>query len=121
MTREAERCDLLCLDLEMAERIRGFLKPPDQLRSAAERAHALADATRLLVASALSQADELCVCDLAWVCGRSQNLISHHLRALRHAGLVTSRRDKKMVMYALTENGSGLLSAVLAGTREASV
>ena len=121
MTQEAGRCDLLCLDLEIAEKIRGVLLPPDQLRDAAERAHALADPTRLLVASALSQAEELCVCDLAWVCGRSQNLISHHLRALRHAGLVSSRRDKKMVMYVLTENGKALLSAVMAATREVNV
>ena len=33
----------------------------------AERAKALADPTRLTLAAALADADELCVCDLAWV------------------------------------------------------
>jgi len=54
------------------------------------------------------------VCDLAWVCERSDKLVSHHARALRAAGLVGSRRDGKMVLYALTDAGRALLDAVLA-------
>ena len=61
---------------------------------------------------ALADTDELCVCDLAWVTGRAENLVSHHLRALRHAGLAGSRRDGKMVMYALTDAGRTMLTAV---------
>ncbi len=44
---------------------------------------------------------------------RAENLVSHHLRSLRAAGLVSSRRDGKMVMYSLTEAGRSLLAAVL--------
>ncbi len=54
----------------------------------------------------------------AWICRRSQNLVSHHLRALRAASLVRSRRDGKMVLYALTEAGRALLSSVLADEHE---
>jgi DNA-binding transcriptional ArsR family regulator len=36
------------------------------------------------------------------------------VRLLRAAGLVRSRRDGKMVMYALTEAGCSLVDAVLA-------
>jgi DNA-binding transcriptional ArsR family regulator len=39
------------------------------------------------------------------------------LRALRRAGLVTSRRQGKMVLYRLTDEGSRLLAAVLAPAR----
>jgi DNA-binding transcriptional ArsR family regulator len=78
----------------------------------AERAKALGDPTRLVIASALADGGELCVCDLAWVAERSENLVSHHLRALRHAGLVSSRREGKMVMYAVTEPGRSLIAAV---------
>ena len=78
----------------------------------AERAKALGDPTRLTIASALARTDELCVCDIAWVCERSENLVSHHLRALRSAGLVASRRDGKMVMYTVTDRGRALLGAV---------
>ena len=50
---------------------------------------------------------------LAWIAGRSQNLVSHHLRALRSNGLVDSRRAGKMVMYSLNPAGRALLAAVL--------
>lgn len=67
-------------------------------REIAERARAFADPTRLMLAYVLAQTDELCVCDLAWVAERQENLVSHHLRVLRGAGIVTNRRAGKMVM-----------------------
>ena len=109
-----DRCDLLCLDLPVAEAIRArTLARTRELRAAADRARGLADPTRLSLAAALAEAEELCVCDLAWIAGRSQNLVSHHLRALRSQGLVESRRAGKMVMYSLTPAGQALLAAVL--------
>jgi len=108
------RCELLCLDIPVAEAIRArTLELAHDLNDAAERARGLADPTRLSLAAALAEADELCVCDLAWIAGRSQNLVSHHLRALRSHGLVASRRSGKLVMYSLTTDGRALLSAVL--------
>ena len=104
-----DRCDLLCLDLEKAEALRAQ-RPGEQVaQRAAERAKALADPTRLVIASALAGTDELCVCDMAWVTGRSENLVSHHLRTLRAAGLAASRRDGRMVLYALTPAGHALV------------
>lgn len=109
-----DRCELLCLDLDVAEAIRArSLERGEELRVAAERARGLGDPTRLSLASALADADELCVCDLAWISGRSQNLVSHHLRALRTHGLVVSRRAGKLVLYSLTDSGRALLAAVL--------
>jgi ArsR family transcriptional regulator, lead/cadmium/zinc/bismuth-responsive transcriptional repressor len=110
----ADRCELLCLDLEVAEALRQRRIRPDQAGPAAERARALADPTRLTLAAALAEVDELCVCDLSWIAERSPNLVSHHLRALRAVGLVGSRREGKMVMYALTDAGRTLLETVLA-------
>ena len=84
---------------------------------AAQAGAALGDPTRLMVAAALRDGGELCVCDLAWVAERSQNLVSHHVRRLRAAGLVRSRRDGKMVMYSLTETGERLLEVLLEPAR----
>ena len=70
------------------------------------------DPTRLMVAAALEEGGELCVCDLAWISSRAQNLVSH-LRLPRSRRLVSSRRDGKLVMYALTEEGQALLSTML--------
>jgi ArsR family transcriptional regulator, lead/cadmium/zinc/bismuth-responsive transcriptional repressor len=108
-----ERCDLLCIDAPRAEGIRGALPGEEAAQEAADRARALSDPTRLVVAAALREGGELCVCDLAWISGRAQNLVSHHLRVLRSHGLVSSRRDGKMVMYSLTGTGIALLGAVL--------
>ena len=119
-----DRCDLLCVDAPRAEEIRGRLLAEEAAYEAAERAKALSDPTRLTLAGALREAGaagvagvggegELCVCDLSWISGRAQNLVSHHLRTLRSHGLVRSRRDGKLVMYSLTGEGSALLSAVI--------
>jgi DNA-binding transcriptional ArsR family regulator len=110
---EPDRCELLCLDLSLAEHVRAAVPAERLLSAAAERAKALSDPTRLAVAAALREGQELCVCDLAWVCGRSEKLISHHARALRNARLVDSRRAAKMVLYALTTDGRALLDSVL--------
>ena len=114
-----DHCDLLCLDLPTAERIRQRRLAGEVAERAAGRARALSDPTRLTLAAALLEADELCVCDLSWIVERAQNLVSHHARALRAAGIVRSRRDGKMVMYALTEAGRALVGAVLASTVQA--
>jgi len=108
-----DRCALLCLDLRTAERLRRGRLAASVAEVAAARAQGLADPTRLTLAAALLDADELCVCDLAWILERSQNLVSHHARALRASGLVRSRREGKMVMYALTEEGRALVTSVL--------
>jgi ArsR family transcriptional regulator, lead/cadmium/zinc/bismuth-responsive transcriptional repressor len=108
-----DRCDLLCLDAPRAEAIRGKLLNEDLAQEAAERAKSLSDPTRLTLATALREGEELCVCDLAWISERAQNLVSHHLRVLRSHGLVRSRRDGKLVMYSLTGEGRSLLPAVL--------
>lgn len=112
-----DHCDLLCLDLETAERIRRERLDLDAAEFVAGRARALADPTRLTLACALSEAEELCVCDLSWIVERSQNLVSHHVRTLRSHGLVRSRREGKMVMYSLTTEGRELVEAVLAQKR----
>jgi len=114
-----ERCDLLCLDLPHAETLRGQRLRADEATRLAGRARGLADPTRLMLAAALAGADELCVCDLSWISERAANLVSHHLRILRTEGLVTSRRDGKLVIYSLTPEGRALVGAVLAPTGEA--
>jgi DNA-binding transcriptional ArsR family regulator len=110
----ADTCDLLCLDLPKAEAARGRLPSAQMLDAWAAGAKALSDPTRLAVAVALAEAAEACVCDLGWIVGRDERLVSHHVRALRAAGLASSRREGKMVLYELTERGRSLLSAVAA-------
>ena len=106
-------CDLLCLDLPLAERVRNDLPGYTAVRAAAARASALSDPTRLRLALILRAGGELCGCDLAWISARAQNLVSHHVAALRTAGLVASRREGKVVFHHLTADGHALLRQLM--------
>jgi DNA-binding transcriptional ArsR family regulator len=109
-----DSCDLLCLDLPRAEQLRHTRLETDRAEGAALAAKGLADPTRVMLALALRDGDELCVCDLSWIVERAENLVSHHLRVLKSCGLVDARRDGKMVMYGLTAAGRALLGVVVA-------
>jgi ArsR family transcriptional regulator, lead/cadmium/zinc/bismuth-responsive transcriptional repressor len=111
-----DRCDLLCLDLPRAEELRNARLDREVAEELAAGAKALGNPTRLTLAVALRDGGELCVCDLSWVVERPENLVSHHVRALRAAGLVHSHREGKMVVYALSDRGHALLDVILAGS-----
>lgn len=113
-----DHCDLLCLDLPRAEAVRKSRLDPDRAARLAGRASGLSDPTRLMLAAALLEAGELCVCDMAWISERASNLVSHHLRALRSQELVRSRRQGKLAIYELTEGGRELVQALLRLTTE---
>jgi DNA-binding transcriptional ArsR family regulator len=112
MVQNPDTCELLCLDLPKAERVRKNLPGAEELELWAAGAKALGDPTRLVIALALDAGESACVCDLAWIVGRDERLVSHHLRLLKSAGLARSERDGKMVMYELAERGRALLAAV---------
>ena len=70
------------------------------LEALARAFHALADRKRLEIVRLLTNG-ERCVCDLTEVVGAKQSLLSFHLKILREAGLVTSRRRGKWMYYSL--------------------
>jgi DNA-binding transcriptional ArsR family regulator len=114
MAKNLDTCDLLCLDLPKGERVRKNLPGAEDLELWAAGAKALGDPTRLAIALALDAGESACVCDLAWIVGRDERLVSHHVRLMKSAGLARSQRDGKMVIYELTERGRTLLAAVSA-------
>ena len=64
---------------------------------------ALADPVRLRLLSLLAAADtgEVCACDLVEPVSRSQPTVSHHLKVLSEAGLVTGEKRGRWVWYAI--------------------
>lgn len=108
---ERDTCELLCLDLPLAEARRAALPPVEALEASAVPFKALTDPTRVAVLLSLAGGDSCCVCDLSWIVGRDEKLVSHHVRLLKGLGAVRSRRDGRMVMYELTELGAQLVSA----------
>lgn len=66
--------------------------PPTNLQALAERLKVLAEPKRLLILYLLMEGVQ-CNCELGEALNMPPNLISHHLRALRQAGLVAVERD----------------------------
>lgn len=63
----------------------------------------LGDPGRLRILTALAEAGELCVCDVAATVGMSESAASHALRLLRAHRVVESRRSGKMAYYRLAD------------------
>lgn len=71
---------------------------------------ALGDSTRLGIFRLIAAQDaELCVCDITSRFDVSQPTISHHLRVLRDAGLVTVARRGVWAYYAVDPQGMAFL------------
>lgn len=72
---------------------------------------ALADPTRLRLFQLVRRAGTsgVCSCDLVEPLDRSQPTISHHLKVLREAGLVESRKEGTWVWYSVTQNAMSSL------------
>lgn len=64
-------------------------------------AKALGDPTRLELLRRISAAGEMCCKDLVTLFPVSQATVSHHLKILTDAGLVTARREGQFTYYAL--------------------
>ena len=65
---------------------------------------ALADPTRLEILRELAGSAEVCACDFTSCCDVSQPTVSHHLKVLRDAGVVTSERRGNWVFYRIAPN-----------------
>jgi ArsR family transcriptional regulator len=100
-------------------RVREQLPADARVERTAAVFSALADPTRVRILEALG-IEELCVCDLAELCGISQSGVSHQLRLLRDRGLVAYRRDGNRAVYQLAdEHVSNLLAQGLEHADEA--
>ena len=73
---------------------------------------ALADPTRLSIVRQLVACADVCACDFVECCTVSQPTISHHLRVLREAGIVTSERRGTNIVYALAPDFTSRWAAI---------
>ncbi len=78
---------------------------------AARLFHALADETRLAILRQLRDGGEVCACDFRACCTLAQPTVSHHLKVLREAGLVTAEKRGLWVHYRLDEGAIERLRA----------
>lgn len=83
---------------------------------------ALADDTRQAILQLLLEREELCVSDIVAAFSKSQPTISHHLNILQTTGLLCTRREGKLVYYAVNRENltecCGMLWSKFAPERE---
>jgi ArsR family transcriptional regulator len=86
----------------------------EQAENAAVLFAALADPTRLSILNMLAASHtEVCVCDITGSFQLGQPTISHHLRILKEAGLVSGDKRGKWVYYSLVQSKAAEVKAML--------
>lgn len=100
---DVECCEELHTHGELLKVVNAKMPDEDELYDLAELFKVFGDSTRIRILYVLFQS-ELCVCDLAEALQMTQSAISHQLKILKQAKLVTGRREGKSVFYALADD-----------------
>ena len=79
----------------------------------AARFKALSDPARLRLLSLMAERGEVCACELVKPLGVSQPTVSHHLRVLYEAGLVSKERRGRWIYYEVVDSTVDALRAAL--------
>lgn len=106
---------VLALDAQCCAPLRSVALEPEPAELLARRFAALSDPVRLRLMSLLATSTDgaVCVCDLVEPVGKSQPTVSHHLKVLREAGLVTSEKRGTNVWYSVVPEALESLRTVL--------
>ncbi|MBE6944035.1 MAG: winged helix-turn-helix transcriptional regulator [Ruminococcaceae bacterium] len=89
--------------IDKLTRVRAEMPPAEGLNQLVELFKSFGDETRMKILYALSLSD-LCVCAIAELLDMEQSAISHQLKKLRQAKLVTSRKEGRTVYYMLDDD-----------------
>lgn len=103
MLNDIPHCEFIHAHPETIEKIRAAMPDDDTLIDLSELFKVFGDSTRIKILSALS-GGELCVCDISTAVGMTSSAVSHQLKILKNAGLVSFRREGKTVFYALADD-----------------
>ena len=104
MDLTTDRCEVECLRPEHVAPLLGKVVGGVEAEDLAATFELLADPTRARLLHALSLSEELCVCDLALLLGRSESALSHQLRLLRDRRVVGRRKEGRIVYYRLADD-----------------
>lgn len=99
---EGEHCGDHGINLAKVALGKRLLLENEVYQDLAETFRTLADPTRAKILYSLLH-QEMCTCDLAAMLGLSEPAVSQHLRVLRQSRVVRSRREGKLVYYALDD------------------
>jgi DNA-binding transcriptional ArsR family regulator len=95
-------CKTMFIHEETVKAVMDSIPQEELLYELADFFKVVGDTTRIKILHALLVA-EMCVCDLSNLLNVSQSAVSHQLRTLRQADLVTFRKQGKVVFYSLKD------------------
>ncbi len=87
---------------ELLKKVQEYLPKDELLSDLSDLFKLFGDSTRVKILFALLESD-MCVCAIADLLSMTQSAISHQLKVLRDANLVSCRRDGKMMIYSLAD------------------
>ena len=87
---------------ELLDHIKADMPSDELLQDLGDLFKIFGDTTRIKIMYALYE-DEMCVCAIADLLGMTQSAISHQLKVLKTANLVSSRREGKTIYYSLAD------------------
>ncbi|MDR0314652.1 MAG: metalloregulator ArsR/SmtB family transcription factor [Oscillospiraceae bacterium] len=96
-------CDCEVIHDEIVDMVRENFLDDMTIYDLADFFKVFGDSTRVKILTALDKS-EMCVCDLAVLLNMTKSAVSHQLKSLRTAKLVTSRRDGKNIFYSLADD-----------------
>ena len=99
---DVEHCEMCEIHEDKTKQVSEHMPDEDELYDLAELFKIFGDSTRIRILYVLFES-EVCVCDLAEMLHMNQSAISHQLKILKQAKLVTGRREGKSVIYSLAD------------------
>lgn len=100
---QIDACDCDVIHEETVERVLAAMPDGSDFYKLANLYKMFADNTRVKILWALS-CEKMCVCDLAVLLGMTKSAISHQLKLLRLANLVSFDKQGKIVFYTLADD-----------------
>ena len=101
--KEKYTCDCEVIHKQTVTAVSKKLKNKEDYQKISSLFKMFGDTTRIKILYALEQS-EMCVCDLAVLLNMTKSAVSHQLKALRTASLVSFRRDGQIVYYSLADD-----------------
>ncbi|MCD1293961.1 ArsR family transcriptional regulator [Methanocella sp. CWC-04] len=88
------------------------LPDEEHIKKQAEYFKALSDPARVKIVYALA-GGERCVCELMAIMDMQQTVVSHHLKVLKYAGIISDKKSGKWVYYSLVDKKTVELLSIL--------
>lgn len=97
-----DRCEAVIIHPDKIKEVQKHILKDADLMKLSNLFKVISDPTRIKILFALEK-QELCVCDISVILDMTQSAISHQLKTLKMAELVTFRKEGKTVFYKLAD------------------